>query len=126
MRAANKPEYITGTGQKLWKIHAPELCQGRLCAIHNPTTEEPECNWPTHWRQDRGLMERICPCGIGHPAPEHMAYLEELDAKNGTNHAYYEGIHGCGLYCHTGGCREREELELCCDGGCEQCDNGWK
>ena len=95
LRAANKTEYVTGTGQKLWKIHSEEQCQGRLCVIHNPTTKKPECDWPTHWRTDRGLMERICPCGIGHPAPEQIAYWEELDEKNDTDDAKWEAIHGC-------------------------------
>lgn len=96
---ANKPEYITGTGQKLVNIHSEELCAGRICAIHNPTTEKPECDWPTHWREDRGLMERVCDHGIGHPAIEHMEYLKDLDEKNGTDHAKWEGIHGCDGCC---------------------------
>lgn len=107
MRAANKPEYITGTGQKLWKIHDSGLCEGRLCAIHNPTTEEPECNWPTHWRDDRGIMERICGCGVGHPASEQVAYWKELDERDGGERVKWEGIHGCCGCCWT---RRDEEV----------------
>lgn len=110
-RAANKTEYVTGTGQKLWNIHSADVCAGRLCAIHNPTTEKPECDWPTHWREDRALMERICPCGIGHPAPEHLAYLKEQDEKNGTDNMSWEGIHGCGMGCHIPGwCEEQKNV----------------
>ena len=100
MKSANKIEYITGTGQRMWNIHDSAKCVGRLCVIHNPTTEGPECDWPTHWREDRSLMERVCPCGIGHPASEHLAYLEEIDPER----AKWEGIHGCGPYCHSGMC----------------------
>lgn len=122
MRAANKPEYVTGTGQKLWKIHLPEQCEGRPCVIHNPTTKKPECDWPTHWRADRRLMERICPCGIGHPAGEHLEYLKELDEKLGTDMVQWEGIHGCGLGCHTPGWCEEQKILRELDR--EQVENG--
>jgi hypothetical protein len=47
-------------------------------------------DWPTHWRGDRGLMERICPCGIGHPDPDDLAFKESIGID-----AHVEGIHGC-------------------------------
>lgn len=99
LRAANKPEYVTDTGQKLWRVHPATACNGRICDIHNPPQGLPESGWPTHWRADRQLMERICPHGIGHPSKSHMAYLFEQDVHNGTDHANYEGIHGCDGCC---------------------------
>jgi hypothetical protein len=42
--------------------------------------------WPTHWRSDRAIMERICPCGVGHPAAEEYML-----------HNYAVLMHGC---CH--------------------------
>lgn len=98
-RAANKPEYVTGTGQKLWRVHLKQDCQHRICDIHNPPKGLPESDWPTHWRSDRGLMERICPHGIGHPTKAHMEFLKEMDAVRGTENAKWEGIHGCDGCC---------------------------
>lgn len=95
LRAANKPEYVTGTGQQMWRIHPETACNGRICDIHNPPQGLPESDWPTHWRADRQLMERICGCGVGHPSSSHMLWLKELDEKNETDHARWEGIHGC-------------------------------
>jgi hypothetical protein len=65
-----KPGYITGTKQMLFNVHAKETCRG-WCVIHNPMPG-PWDEWPTHWRDDMGIMERLCPHGIGHPAAEEL------------------------------------------------------
>lgn len=109
LRAANKPEYVTGTGQELWRVHLKQDCQHRICDIHNPPQGLPESDWPTHWRADRGLMERICPHGVGHPTTAHMEFLKEMDAVRGTTNSQWEGIHGCDGCC--GGNYSGEELE---------------
>lgn len=70
-------EYITGTGQKL-NVHDKSDCSGK-CPIHNPSDHH-MVEWPTHWRDDVGFMERICPCGIGHPDPDDKTA---------------DGVHGC-------------------------------
>ncbi len=45
--------------------------------------------WPTNIRFDRGgLVERICPHGIGHPDPDS---LRQMKNDNGT--------HGCDRCC---------------------------
>jgi hypothetical protein len=87
--------YLTGTGQRLGATHVPdEHCEER-CVIHNPSDH---CmrDFPTHWREDRGLMERICPHGIGHPDPDHLAFVERV---LGTEQAQAEGVHGCDGCC---------------------------
>lgn len=43
-------------------------------------------------------MERICKCGIGHPDPDHMAWLEEAHGKAVAD---VEAVHGC---CGCCGC----------------------
>lgn len=84
--------YITGTGQILGKIHKADTCRG-WCVIHNPLPG-PWADWPTNWRGDgpfddwRGF-ERLCPCGIGHTAMEHVF--------NGDPHP-----HGCCGLCPCG------------------------
>jgi hypothetical protein len=71
-------------------------------------------DWHTHWRDDRKLMERICPHGVGHPDPDDLAYKKtvfEKQAKelfdNEKNRKEYvkdllkiESIHGCDGCCN--------------------------
>ena len=80
-------EYITGVGQTVL-VHDKEGCKGH-CVIHNPSDHKMK-DWPTLWRNDRLLMERICKCGVGHPDPDDLAFKESIgvDIK-------VEGIHGC-------------------------------
>ena len=82
--------YTTGTGQKL-QVHDKATCSGS-CPIHNPS-DHPMINFPTHWRDDSEIMERICPHGIGHPDP---------DDKRVQENPVYE-IHRC---------------DGCCEGKC--------
>lgn len=83
-------DYTTGTGQHL-RVHAKDDCKGQHCCIHNPS-EHAMRDFPTHWRGDRGLMERICKCGVGHPDPDDIAFKRAL---KGEKFAHYEAIHGC-------------------------------
>ena len=50
--------YTTGTGQFI-KVHTKQDCVGPFCCIHNPSHHHMR-EWPTHWRTDRYLMERVC------------------------------------------------------------------
>ena len=61
-------EYETGTGQHII-VHDRKACRNKYCPIHNPSDHHMK-DWPTNWREDRGMMERICPHGIGHPDPD--------------------------------------------------------
>lgn len=90
--------YTTGTGQRL-RVHSRDDCKGDNCVIHNPSSHK-MVNWPTHWRDDRYLMERICPHGIGHPDPDDLAY-KALLVKEGKSkiNLKYEGVHGCDGCC---------------------------
>lgn len=80
--------YKTGTGQILTNIHKEEDCKGSPCLIHNPSNHIMR-DFPTHWRDDRRIMERICPHGVGHPDPD--------DIKVRTDE--WEGVHGCDGCC---------------------------
>lgn len=85
--------YISGTGQKIM-VHDSEKCKGRNCCIHNPSNHHMK-NWPTNWREDRYLMERICEHGIGHPDPDDLSFKKSkgMDIK-------YDSIHGCDGCCN--------------------------
>ena len=86
-------KYITGTGQLVY-VHSKEDCSGNCC-IHNPSNHHMK-DWPTHWRDDRGLMERICPHGIGHPDPDDIEYKRK---HLGDKVAQVESVHGCDGCC---------------------------
>lgn len=92
--------YTTGTGQHL-KVHTKADCKGEHCVIHNPSTH---CmsNFPTHWRADRYLMERICPHGVGHPDPDDLAFKAIMfgGTDSGKKSLRYESIHGCDGCCN--------------------------
>lgn len=75
-------------------VHDPSACAGRACCIHNPSAHH-MAGWPRHWRPDRYLMERICPHGVGHPDPDHMAHILEINPREALEH----GIHGCDGCC---------------------------
>jgi len=82
-------KWTSGTDQKLL-VHKRENCVGKICCIHKPTDHH-MIDFPQNWRYDRGIMERICPCGVGHPDPDDFQIRHSLD----------NGIHGCCGCCRT-------------------------
>lgn len=80
----DKIELLQGT----LRVHPSSVCNGDICVIHNQTQHH-MLDWPMIWRSDRGIMERQCPHGVGHPDPD--------DFKVRTVEG--EGIHGCDGCC---------------------------
>lgn len=80
-------EYMTGTGQKIRNVHPADACSGPFCVIHNPS-DHPMREFPTHWLDARGLMQRVCPHGITHPDPDALALQP------------YAGLHECDGCCN--------------------------
>jgi hypothetical protein len=68
----------------LMNVHDESKCFGSTCLIHNPSDHALK-DWPYHWRGDIGVMERICPHGIGHPDPDSLG----------------PKTHGCDGCCHV-------------------------
>jgi hypothetical protein len=81
--------HLLESGQMLTNVHPRLECIGEWCPIHRPMPG-PWSNWPRLWRDDRGIMERVCPCGIGHPVAE--MYQWALENGQGFNL-----VHGCCL-----------------------------
>lgn len=54
--------------------HESGDCYGDFCTIHN-RSNHPMRSFPQGWRWDRGIMERICPHGIGHPDPDEYKLI---------------------------------------------------
>lgn len=112
--------------QALVNVHDPRHCEGRGCCIHHPSGHHMAA-WPLNWRDDTKVMERLCPHGIGHPDPDHMAYVKsltpphkcafnrdewkaeplsfnewlDLDDSDGCifPHLEWQGVHGCDGCC---------------------------
>lgn len=68
--------------------HEDDVCVNEVCSIHNRTDHSMR-SFPQHWRNDRGIMERICEHNCGHPDPDDFSIL------NGDD----DGIHGCDGCC---------------------------
>jgi hypothetical protein len=86
--------YTTSFNQRLTNIHDAGTCLKEYCSIHN-WSDHPLKNAPQKWREDKGLMERICKHGVGHPDPD------EIGLEYGGR-----GVHGC-----DGCCVEAVELD---------------
>jgi hypothetical protein len=99
---AERNAYVTGDGRTLVGIHpVTDTCFQRGCVIHNPT-EHAMRDLPTHWRDDRGIMERTCPHGVGHPDPDDLAFQEECHPHRAA------GVHGCDGCCGWDARRQRD------------------
>lgn len=72
-------------------VHAPSTCAGNACTLHDPSNHA-QRDWPMNYRSDRGLMERICPHGIGHPDPDDLAF----HVRQGRD---WQSVHGCDGCC---------------------------
>lgn len=66
--------------------HPAEACTPP-CPIHRPG-EHHMVTWTLNWRNDRGIFERICPHGIGHPDPDSTRPDDDA-------------VHGCDGCCQT-------------------------
>ncbi len=72
----------------LTNVHGADQCAGRPCVIHFPSDHHMR-HWPLHWRDDRGICERICEHGVGHPDPDQRGIMSGA------------GVHGCCGCCAT-------------------------
>ncbi len=79
---------LENSEEVLVNVHDPAGCMTAPCAIHNKSNHSMR-HFPQHWRSDRGIIERICPHGIGHPDPDDQLA---------------NGVHGC-----DGCCFQKEE-----------------
>lgn len=87
--------YLTGHGQIVRGIHERNETCANGCVIHNPS-DHPMRDFPTLWRDDRRIMERICEHGVGHPDPDTLAFIAK---SRGVGIAEIESVHGCDGCC---------------------------
>jgi hypothetical protein len=67
-------------GHVIVNVHKPNQCARDYCTIHRNSNHS-MVGFPQRWRQDRHMMERICPHGIGHPDPDDIV----LDRTHGCD-----------------------------------------
>lgn len=91
------PLYGIQMGIQGLRVHNQALCaEDPSCCIHKPS-RHPLAGARMNWRGDRGLMERVCVHGVGHPDPDDLAYKR---ATMGTEYERYAfDIHGCDGCC---------------------------
>lgn len=76
-------------------VHDRDAGCDKACVIHNPTDHHMR-HWNLHWRSDRGIFERICPHGVGHPDPDQFGFWKRTNQD-------YQSVHGCdGCCCPPG------------------------
>ena len=80
-------EYALPDGRVLHNVHEDTACMTHYCTIHHHSKHAKSIG-PQHWRDDRGIMERICEHGVGHPDPDSP--WPEND---------YRWVHGCDGCC---------------------------
>ena len=79
---------------QLSSTHVMTVTCALACVVHNPT-DGVHRKLPLHWRDDRGIFERICKHGIGHPDPDQFPYWEATDQEG-------QRVHGCSVSCRNG------------------------
>ena len=67
---------LEGSTRRL-NAHSLEDCLGEVCCIHKMTDHSMR-GFPQLWREDRRIMERICPHGVGHPDPDDVVNQDRL------------------------------------------------
>lgn len=79
---------------ELRNTHFPQACAGpRGCAIHNKPTNHALKEATLYWREDRGILERICEHNVGHPDHDSALYLESIGDEA-------ENVHTCDGCCN--------------------------
>jgi hypothetical protein len=91
MGSASDPVFGANLGETVMQFHPRRICSPGPCVLHNPS-EHHMREWRTNYRADRGLMERVCPHGIGHPDPDDLTW----HVSQGRD---YQGVHGCDGCC---------------------------
>lgn len=82
-------ELVTLVGGAVIKAHSRAFCERpRRCPLHAPSNHHMK-TWRQLWRSDRGIIERVCEHGIGHPDPDDGKVVSGEDS----------GVHGCDGCC---------------------------
>lgn len=86
---------LENSDEQMWTHGVKDCLFPTRCTIHS-RSDHLMREFPQHWRWDRGLMERICPHGVGHPDPDQMYFYKQLLEPRVAN---AEAVHGCDGCC---------------------------
>lgn len=80
-------------GRALVDVHSPTACADQPwgCWIHRPFAWA-LASAPVKWRSDRGIAERVCAHGVGHPDLQAQIYAARVDHRDIS-------VHGCDGCC---------------------------
>lgn len=92
-KVVNSELWVDGFGNHVEIHERTQDCLDHGCCIHNPSDHHMR-SWPMLYRFDRGLMERVCPHGVGRPDPDAMAYGRRRFGADADS-----GVHGCDGCC---------------------------
>lgn len=81
---------MPGTDREML-VHSAALCIADTCVIHKPTDHLMR-SYRLHWRDDRGIFERLCPHGTGHPDPDQYEFWRLTNQE-------WQSVHGCDGCC---------------------------
>lgn len=84
---------LENTTERL-RAHPESKCDGEICCIHN-RTDHCMREFPQHWRSDRGIMERICPHGVGHPDFDDWMNTDTIHGCDGCCSEERRATPGC-------------------------------
>lgn len=88
-------ELVTLSGGQTLYVHTKTQCLlDDSCAIHNPSDHHMR-GFPQFWREDRFMMERVCPHGVGHPDPDQIKYWDRVLGRERASIEAYHGCDGC-------------------------------
>jgi hypothetical protein len=74
---ADVDHWVDDFGTVIHKVHKNGTCKQDYCTIHNPS-DRAKAIGKQKWRLDRGMMERVCSHGTGHPDPDEFLYGKAL------------------------------------------------
>lgn len=77
-------EWTDDFGQTLVGVHERGTCVGNACPIHN-VSNHPLKGSKQRWRRDKGMMERICDHGVGHPDPDDYKSRSSMWSTHGCD-----------------------------------------
>jgi Holliday junction resolvase RusA-like endonuclease len=77
--------HVLESGQTLVTHSLANCRRNPWCVIHVPRPGPWE-SWPRLWRDDRMMIERVCPHGVGHPAVEQIEWFQEHPERHSLDH----------------------------------------
>lgn len=95
--------FILNSGQCIRAHKAGDCIEP--CTLHSPSNHH-MVTWMLIWREDAGILERLCPHGIGHPDPDMLNFFRR---KLGKDEVHPGEIHGCDGCCQPESEKSDEE-----------------